>query len=101
MLRSGRRTHSGAAAGFCRGVPRMEGKLTRRLLLAVLAATASGTAQEPQIPFVCPMDPDVRSPVPAKCPRCGMKLVAGIPDPHEFAVDLQVLPRVPRPGQPI
>jgi hypothetical protein len=43
------------------------------------------------------MDPDVRSPGPAKCPRCGMTLVAGIPDPREFRVDLDVRPRVLRP----
>ncbi|MBM7115838.1 heavy metal-binding domain-containing protein [Archangium primigenium] len=26
--------------------------------------------------FVCPMHPDVTSDAPARCPRCGMKLVA-------------------------
>ena len=29
--------------------------------------------------FVCPMDPEVRSKGPGKCPRCGMTLVPGIP----------------------
>lgn len=47
------------------------------------------------------MDPDVRSAVPAKCPRCGMKLVSGVPDPREFAVDLSLAPRVPLPGKPL
>jgi len=47
------------------------------------------------------MDPEVRSPVPAKCPRCGMKLVAGIPDPREFAVDLTVSPKPLRAGAPL
>jgi Heavy metal binding domain len=55
----------------------------------------------PSIPFVCPMDPDVRSAVPAKCPRCGMKLVAGIPDSREFAVDLTLNPRPVRAGAPV
>lgn len=67
----------------------------------MLAGAAVAAGQESGIPFVCPMDPDVRSPVPAKCPRCGMKLVAGIPDPHEFAVDLQVSPRVLKPAEPL
>jgi len=34
--------------------------------------------------FVCPMDPDVRSSVPGKCPRCGMTLVAQLPEPVEY-----------------
>ena len=42
--------------------------------------------------YVCPMDPDVRSINPGNCQRCGMKLVAGIPDPVEFHVDLAVAP---------
>src|SRR5579871_6303130 len=29
--------------------------------------------------YVCPMDKDVRSDKPGVCPRCGMKLVLGIP----------------------
>ena len=40
--------------------------------------------------FVCPMDPDVRSHNPGTCRRCGMTLVAGIPDPVEFHLDLEV-----------
>ena len=40
--------------------------------------------------YVCPMDPDVRSHNPGTCRRCGMTLVAGIPDPVEFHLDLDV-----------
>lgn len=50
--------------------------------------------------YVCPMDPDVRSHNPGTCRRCGMNLVAGIPDPVEFHLDLGVVPRPPTPGQP-
>jgi len=50
--------------------------------------------------FVCPMDPDVRSHNPGTCRRCGMTLVAGIPDPVEFHLDVTVLPRPPQPMQP-
>jgi heavy metal-binding protein len=45
--------------------------------------------------YVCPMDPDVRSNGPGKCRRCGMALVAGIPDPVEFHLDLTTAPSPP------
>jgi hypothetical protein len=51
--------------------------------------------------YVCPMDRDIRSNGPGKCPRCGMALVAGIPDPSEFHLDLSVTPTPPRPNQPV
>ncbi len=52
------------------------------------------TAPDPSkdLAYVCPMDADVRSATPGKCPRCGMLLVAGIPDPAEFHLDLTVTP---------
>jgi len=51
--------------------------------------------------YVCPMDPEVRSHNPGNCPRCGMKLKAGIPDPVEFHLDLTVEPKPIRPGQKV
>ena len=51
--------------------------------------------------FFCPMDKDIRSNNPGNCPRCGMKLVAGIPDPVEFHLDLTVSPRGPKPQQTV
>jgi hypothetical protein len=45
------------------------------------------------------MDPDVRSHTPGKCARCGMALVAGLPDPVEYHMDLSVTPRPIKPGQ--
>jgi hypothetical protein len=45
------------------------------------------------------MDPDVRSHDPGNCRRCGMTLVAGIPDPVEFHLDLTVTPRSPVPDR--
>lgn len=80
--------------------------LSRRMFLGSLASAAGCWPQEsadrqPSIPFVCPMDPDVRSPGPAKCPRCGMALVAGIPDSREFHVDVKTSPRVLKPGEPV
>ncbi|PWT85822.1 MAG: hypothetical protein C5B57_02220 [Blastocatellia bacterium] len=45
------------------------------------------------------MDPDIRSTRPGTCSRCGMKLVAGIPDPSEFQLDLTVTPNPPNPSE--
>ena len=42
--------------------------------------------------FMCPMDKDVRSYKPGECPRCGMTLVAGLPDPVEYHLTLDVTP---------
>ena len=49
--------------------------------------------------YVCPMDPDIRSNGPGKCRRCGMALVAGIPDPVEFHLDLATTPSPPAAKQ--
>jgi hypothetical protein len=56
---------------------------------------------EAPVEFVCPMDPDIRSKSPGKCSRCGMPLVAGIPDALEYPVDLQVTPKALKPGKDI
>lgn len=55
--------------------------------------------QNPEVEFVCPMDRDVRSKTPGFCPRCGMKLVPGIPDPREYPVHITSKPRVLKAGQ--
>lgn len=65
--------------------------------------TPSDTAAKPgansgDLVYQCPMDHDVRSDKPGVCSRCGMKLVAGIPEPQEFPVNLSVTPRLLRPG---
>jgi hypothetical protein len=57
--------------------------------------------QDPDVEFVCPMDKDVRSKDPGKCPRCGMTLVAGIPDEHEYPVRVATKPRVLKAGENI
>jgi FtsP/CotA-like multicopper oxidase with cupredoxin domain len=38
------------------------------------AATTAGS-----VAYVCPMHPEVTSKYPGRCPRCGMKLLAGLP----------------------
>ncbi|MGD1073213.1 MAG: heavy metal-binding domain-containing protein [Bryobacteraceae bacterium] len=62
--------------------------------VALLVESAPGYQKDPDIEFVCPMDKDVRSSAPGICPRCGMKLVAGIPEGHEFRVLISTAPAV-------
>lgn len=69
---------------------------TRR---ALLAAPVLALAQEDL--FLCPMDPDVRAKQPGRCPRCGMKLVAGIPHYEEFPVAITSTPRRVEAGKPV
>jgi hypothetical protein len=76
------------------------------ILLALAAFVAAQTvsipgAPPPPLDYVCPMDPDVRSAGPEKCPRCGMTLVLGVPDPVEYPLDLTLNPRAPQPGEPV
>lgn len=76
--------------------------VTRRHLLALAAGPAFAQKQElPRIDFLCPMDRDVRTKGPGKCPRCGMRLVANLPEAQEFRLDLKTMPRAPRSGQPV
>ncbi len=86
-----------------------DGWISRRNVLAALTAV-SGWAQLPNTEpeFVCPMDRDVRSSTPGKCPRCGMKLVAGIPETREYFVEMKrdgprlaLLVRDPSSGKPV
>lgn len=50
--------------------------------------------------YFCPMDLDVRSNDPGYCSRCGMALVAGLPEPRDYDLDVTVSPAIPRAGQP-
>jgi hypothetical protein len=51
--------------------------------------------------YVCPMDKDVRSDKPGTCPRCGMKLVLGIPDDTEYPLELKIAPKVFQAGDKV
>jgi hypothetical protein len=76
--------------------------LCRRSFLAIGGAGLLGTRLRAQdLVYQCPMDPDVRSNVAGVCPRCGMKLRAGIPEPIEFPMDLKIHPPVVKPGEKI
>jgi hypothetical protein len=71
--------------------------MKRRLFLGALGSTL--LAQDTV--FICPMDPDVRQHDPGTCPRCGMKLASGLPEPTEYHLDLTTTPRAIRPGAPV
>ena len=77
--------------------------MKRRAFLGSIGAATFLRAQtpDPNAIFICPMDPDVRSHDPGTCPRCGMKLASGLPEPTEYQLDLTVTPRALRPGQPL
>ena len=74
--------------------------------LLVFAAFLVGQTTFPSLPgappaprdYVCPMDRDIRMAAPGKCPRCGMSLVLGIPDPVEYPLRLTLSPRAAKPG---
>jgi hypothetical protein len=70
---------------------------TSKLATAFLAFALM--AQTPD--FICPMDPDVRSKGPGKCPRCGMKLEARIADFKEYPVHFGFKPPSIPAGKPI
>ena len=42
------------------------------------------------------MDPEVHAKLPGRCPRCGMTLIPGLPDPLEYLLHVAVLPAAPR-----
>jgi hypothetical protein len=79
--------------------------LSRRLFLPLsLAAASFAQEKEPEekpVEFVCPMDPDVRTKGPSKCPRCGMNLVPGIPEFVEYPVRIETKPRAIKPASDV
>ena len=73
--------------------------LRRTALLGMAGLGLSGQTPPPGPGFICPMDRDVKATSAGKCPRCGMKLVANLPEPLEYHLDLRVTPSAPRVGQ--
>jgi hypothetical protein len=53
------------------------------------------------LPFVCPMDPDIRAETAGVCSRCGMQLVLGLPVPVEYQVQLATSPAAVRVGETV
>jgi hypothetical protein len=71
------------------------------LLIPLALMAAAAQLPPPVIDFTCPMDPDVRSKTPGKCPRCGMQLEAGIQQPVKYRLELTSSPANPSAGQPV
>jgi hypothetical protein len=75
------------------------------LILTGLVANAQeppAAKPEPQlIDFTCPMDKDVKTKGPGKCPRCGMKLVANLPEPVEYGLTIRTSPAIIDAGKPV
>src|SRR5579871_3847977 len=61
---------------------------------AQISGTTIPNPIAPQGPldYYCPMDKDVRSDKPGKCPKCGMTLLLGIPDQTEYPLDVIITP---------
>jgi hypothetical protein len=72
-------------------------RLATRILVFLIAGMVGAQDQI----YVCPMDPDVRSSQAGVCPRCGMKLAAGLPEPVEYQMDLAVSPPLLKPSQKV
>jgi hypothetical protein len=60
--------------------------------------TPSADVKDPV--YICPMDPNMRSNTPGKCPKCGMMMVAGIPDSAEFHMHVSAVPSPLKARQP-
>jgi hypothetical protein len=86
-------------------------RIVALLLVAGLIPLVGQTVEEKQPPspitpaapldYVCPMDKDVRADKAGFCPRCGMKLVLGIPDDTEYPLELNIAPRGFRAGEKV
>lgn len=65
---------------------------------SLLSTAAEDAAPVPAIPapagtvYMCPMDKDIRSSRPGRCPRCGMALTTNVPEPVEYRLELSVQP---------
>ncbi len=70
-------------------------------LIPVMVVVAGAQQGAPAVEYTCPMDPDVRSKTPGKCPRCGMALEAGIQQPMEYGLNLTVNPPQVPAGEPV
>ena len=85
-----------AAVGYC--LAAASDQAVRSAPLVPSHATAASLAPSDPLQGVvysCPMDREVRSDSAGKCRRCGMTLVAGVPEPVEFHTDVTTFPAAP------
>jgi hypothetical protein len=57
--------------------------------------------QDDAVEYRCPMDKDYRSTQPGKCPICGMTLVLGMPDAHEYPIEITTTPKNLKPNEDV
>ena len=90
--------------GAVRGLP-IAAALTALIAVASLVwsqqAVPGTGAADPDVVWICPMDPDVRSHDPGTCPRCGMRLASGLPEPVEYHMNVGLSPRAIEAGKPM
>jgi hypothetical protein len=87
-------------AGVASGCTRQTAPADRQNGAPVAASLAATPDPSTTSIYLCPMDKDIRSYGPGKCPRCGMTLVTSIPDPVEYHLELS-LAHVPAAGAPV
>lgn len=72
--------------------------------IAAQTAFPSAAAEEPEpeiLPFLCPMDPEIRAKSPGVCSKCGMALVLGLPEFVDYPVRLSTTPAGVAAGEPV
>lgn len=70
-------------------------------LIPLTVVIAPGQLPAPAVEYTCPMDPDIRSKTPGKCPRCGMALEARIQQPVDYRLRFRTDPPNAPAGRPI
>ncbi|HWE51106.1 MAG TPA: heavy metal-binding domain-containing protein [Bryobacteraceae bacterium] len=48
--------------------------------------------------YQCPMEPEIRSSKPGRCPNCNMEMVAHIPEAVEYPMDFDISPKPVKAG---
>src|SRR5882724_6118982 len=76
-----------------------------QIILVLILFSAFSWAQQSHVidspqpgDWVCPMHPDVHSDKPGTCPRCGMTLIAQVPDRIEYPIEMSQSPSLLKPG---
>jgi len=73
---------------------------TPKITDAIVQKGAPDLTADDEPEYMCPMDKDVRSKTPGKCPICKMTLQLNLPEPREYPVRLTTKPRVLKAGEP-
>ena len=104
MLSNGWRSGASVSCAECKLISRraylasLTGVVVTACKLCPQTSKPADGKAEPQ-DWVCPMHPDYRASSPGVCPRCGMRLVLGIPERIELPLEVTHEPAVLRSGQ--